>query len=107
MRELPLSHIEYSGPLVRLDRNALPDLDTLLLDIYADPALSHETRADMEEDWPTRLPGGAEGRVGVYRKNPCACGGGHGFELGEVDMDDDGIPVGRAARGAFLGIWFA
>lgn len=102
--------IEYSGPLVRIDKHNLPDLDDLMLDILADQDTQMEVRFWWyDEDPATSVPraSAGEAEVGFYRKNPCACGDGHGFDLGYVSMDDDGKPVGKAARGAFMGVYFA
>lgn len=101
--------IEYSGPLVRVDKHNLPDLDDLMLDILADPEVRAEVTLHwVEEDGPTTvMDGRGEGEVGFYRKNPCACGDGHTFDMGYVRMDDAGNPVGKAARGAFMGVYFA
>jgi hypothetical protein len=107
--------IEESGPLVKIDKRNLPDLDDLMLDILMRPEVHQDALYEWEplvygvtDDIPTRIPSAyGEGLVGYYRKNPCACGDGHGFDLGEVPMDDDGKPVGRAARGAFMGVYFA
>ncbi|UAJ78347.1 hypothetical protein IT072_13880 [Leifsonia sp. ZF2019] len=100
--------IEYSGPLVRIDKHNLPDLDDLLLDILAHPETQSELRWHwVESDPATALHSrGGEAHVGYFRKNPCACGDNHTFDLGEVGMDEDGNPVGRAARGAFMGVYF-
>lgn len=110
--------IEYSGPLVRIDKHDLPDLDDLMLDVLMHPDIYAEAIYEWEpalypwgtaDDVPTSIPSYSRGEavVGYFRKNPCACGDGHGFDLGEVGMDDEGNPVGKAARGAFLGVYFA
>lgn len=111
--------IESSGPLVRIDKHNLPDLDDVMLEVLMHPDVHDELVYEWEpvstswgssDDVPTYMPGysrGGEPRVGYFRKNPCACGDGHTFDLGEVPMDDDGRPVGKAARGAFLGVYFA
>lgn len=100
--------IEYSGPLIKIDKHNLPDLDDLMLDVLATLSFETEMRWDWEDDAVTRIAGDwSEASVGFYRKNPCACGDGHGFDLGYVGMDDEGKPVGKAARGAFMGVYFA
>jgi len=128
-----IDQIEESGPLVRLDRHALPDLDDLLLDVLAHQRAERLGYDPYDEPWwdgdrytitdpergrtynvggdrATSIPGcemPGEASVGFYRKNPCACGEDHSFDMAEVPMDDDGSPAGRAARGAFLGVHFA
>lgn len=99
--------IEYSGPLVRIDKHNLPDLDDLMLDILSDPELHSDLGPYwVENDIATAVTNYGEARVGYFRKNPCACGDGHRFDMGEVPMDDDGNPIGKAARGAFMGVYF-
>ncbi|MDR6691355.1 hypothetical protein J2X55_002267 [Microbacterium sp. 1154] len=105
--------IEDSGPLVRIDHHNLPDLDELMLDVLMHP----DMRDQLEDDWswvtegedvPTRFAGAykPEAMVGWYRTNPCTCGEEHSFDMGSVDSDDDGLPVGKAARGAFMAVHF-
>lgn len=101
--------IDGSGPLVRIDKHDLPDLDDLMLEIFAHPEVQCEVRYWWYDDDPaTCIPGGSAGEaeVGFFRKNPCACGDGHTFDMGYVGMDDEGNAVGSAARGAFLGVYF-
>jgi hypothetical protein len=100
--------IEYSGPLVRIDKHNLPDLDDLMLDILAHEEVQSDLRWHWaEHDIATAVTNYGEAEVGFFRKNPCACGDNHTFDLGGVGMDDDGNPVGKAARGAFMGVYFA
>lgn len=106
--------IEDSGPLVRVDHHNLPDLDDLMLDMLAHPDLADQLHDDWEwvtegEDPVTRIPGAYnhEAMVGWYRTNPCICGEGHRFDMDTVNSDDDGRPLGKAARGAFMGVHFS
>ena len=113
--------IEEAGGLVRIDRHNLPDLDDLMLEVLSIPEIAernaerwHDAFDDGREyaqDRATSIPdtdnwSGGESVVGFYRTNPCSCGDDHTFDMGEVPMDDDGNPTGRAARGAFLGVYF-
>lgn len=116
--------IEETGPLVHLDMKNLPDLDALMLDVYAwavaeDMEMPYEDRYSYEwegklreygGDRRTRIPDGGystgEAVVGYFRKNPCVCGEDHAFDMDEVPTDEDGKPVGSGARGAFLGVYF-
>lgn len=117
--ELRFWGIEESGGMVVIDRHNLPDLDDLMLDVLMHP----EVREALEEQWEDQIYPGAESdratavpyydrwhrgeaTVGFFRTNPCTCGEEHSFDLGTVEADDDLRPVGRAARGAFLGVWF-
>lgn len=117
MTDLKMWEIEESGPLVRIDKHKLPDLDDLMLDVLTTPGIVDRNReiwedaADDGEDRPTSIPDTdtwylGEALVGFYRTNPCTCGEEHQFDMAEVPMDGDGQPLGAAARGAFLGVFF-
>lgn len=111
--------IEEAGGLARIDRHNLPDLDDLMLEVLMLP----ETREALDEQWEDQVyPGGendrptavpycdrwhrGEAEIGYFRTNPCMCGEEHTFDLGTVEMDENGEPMGGAARGAFLGVYF-
>lgn len=105
--------IEESGPLVRMDSRNMPDLDDLMLEILQHAELRDVLSDDWQwvmegEDVPTRIPTGykREPEVGWFRTNPCVCGEGHTFDLAGVPVGDDGKPVGRGARGAFMAVYF-
>lgn len=123
MNEKPLriNHIEETGPLVNIGH--LPDLDDLMLDVLAWSAADREELFGEERfsyehngrtiqyggDRATRIPGTeyGEAEVGWFRKNPCACGGEHAFDMDNLGTSDDGgKPDTRAARGSFLGVHF-
>jgi hypothetical protein len=120
-----IAGIEESGPLVHLDKHHLPDLEDLMLDVWAwafgrEPEIAYDERyswvaedgstVEGGGDLPTHIPNGwphrTEAAVGYYRKNPCVCGDGHSFDMFELETDDEGNPVGSASRGAFLGVYF-
>lgn len=98
--------IEDYGPVIRIDKHNLPDLDDLLLE-----ALGHEETGDdwaWRNDEPTRIAEGSrEARVQHFHMDPCPCGGDeHGWHLGIVSEDDDGMPLDPNLRGVWLGVWF-
>lgn len=103
-----IDHIEESGPLVRLDRHNLPDLDALMLEVYAWCVSEDLIYPDEGGDDPTSIPeANGEAQVGWFRKNPCACGNDHTFDMDELLLDDDGEPLDvRRRRGAFFGVYF-
>jgi len=103
--------IQESGPLVHLDKNHLPDLDDLMIDVLV--WQGGQNRFDEWDtdagDFPTQIFDSyyyREASVGWYRKNPCACGDEHKFDMDSVAFDDDFVPQGPAARGAFVGVYF-
>ena len=80
------------------------DLDDALMELAAhasdDPG--SDTSAAWECDQPTAITSGAyhwrgEVEVGRFRKQPCICGGGHGWDLMPV-------PDGANPRGSFWGV---
>lgn len=110
--------IEDAGGLVRIDRHNLPDLDQLMLDVLMHPEVrerlieqwEEQTYPGFEEDRPTAIPDydrwhGGEAQIGFYRTNPCTCGYEHSFDLASVEMTDDGDPMGKGARGAFMAVY--
>ena len=101
-----ITYVEDSGPLVHIDKHDLPDLDDLMLEVYAwyvDEGLIYP---DESDDEPTRIPyADHEAEIGYFRKDPSNFGD-FAWMLGTVPMDDEGQPLGRAARGAFMGVYF-
>jgi hypothetical protein len=92
--------IEESGPLVALRHEV--DLDDLMV------ALAQEHPGHWRDE-ATYVAGGYshsnEAAVGWYRKQPCSCGGDHGWDMAEVSRDEK--PTDRRRYGAFLGVYIA
>lgn len=125
---LGIDHIVDSGPLVRIDHHNLPDLDMLMLDVYAwqvaedviqpweEPySYEHEGKTvAWGGDEPTRVEGtwytrGDGLMVRWLRKNPCACGDEHTFDMDDLGYDENaklGRPTTKRIRGAFMGVYF-
>jgi len=97
--------------VARIDKNTLPDLDDVLLEMIdgaVDEGMSWLEDV-YEDDEPTRLTSAderyAEARVNHRRISPCFCGD-HGWHIDSVHEDEDGMPDRPNGRGAFLAVMF-
>ncbi len=106
-----LEVLDEGQVFARIDKHDLPDLDQVVLEIYAGLVASGSMASLEDDQWddePTRIStwdGGREARVSHRRISPCFCGD-HGWHLDSVHEDENGMPDRPDGRGAFLAVMF-